>query len=309
MNTPDTRSNRLRARDDLPPGPVIERLTARTVDMDGISVCRLLPTRQRRMIGAWCFLDHAGPAVFGAGSGMRVGAHPHTSLQTLTWMIDGEVLHRDSLGNVQVIRPGQVNLMTAGRGIAHSEESLPDQRCLHAAQLWIALPSSTAACDPAFDHYPLLPRWDERGCSLTLLAGEYEARLAPARVYSPLIGMEMFTAQGASLDLSLRPAFEYGVLPLAGEVSLGLERFACNELAYLREGADTISLELTAGSRILLLGGEPFADEILMWWNFVGFSRAEIVEAQCDWESGSSRFGHVEGFDGIRLLPPPLPWA
>src|SRR6185312_12311610 len=167
----------------------IQRISSRHAEVGGIPINRLMPSRQRRMIGAWCFLDHAGPAVFAPGTGMRVGPHPHIGLQTFTWMIKGEVLHRDSLGNEQIIRPGQVNLMTAGHGIAHTEESLSTENSLHAAQLWIALPPEASNCAPAFDHHPDLPVWSDSGCDFTLLAGNYKGYSAPARLYSPLVGM------------------------------------------------------------------------------------------------------------------------
>ena len=298
---------------DCPPmddDRTVQRISSRSAEIGGgISVNRLIPTRQRRMIGAWCFLDHAGPARFDAGTGMRVGPHPHIGLQTFTWMIEGEVLHRDSLGNQQVIRPGQVNLMTAGRGITHTEESLPDQRVLHAAQLWIALPSTVSACDPAFEHYPVLPTWHERDCRITLLAGADGARTAPTRQHSPLVGMDLFSERSVCLDRSLDPAFEYGILVLEGEVRLEGERFSVNELAFLSCGSHTLRLELASGSRALVLGGAPFAEQIVMWWNFVGHSKAEIAQAQRDWEEGDARFGRVDDYDGAPLAAPPLPWA
>jgi quercetin 2,3-dioxygenase len=287
----------------------IQRVTSRAADIGGgISVSRLLPSPQRRMIGAWCFLDHAGPARFSAGTGLRVGPHPHIGLQTFTWMLEGQVLHRDSLGNVQVVRPGEVNLMTAGRGISHTEESLADERHLHAAQLWIALPSSESQRAPAFEHHPELPGWEQDGCRLTLLAGQYQNQRAPTRVYSPLLGIDLHSPQGATLELRLDPAFEYGILPLLGEVQIQAERFADNQLAYLGRGRDQLSVQLAPGSRALLLGGEPFAEEILLWWNFVGHSRAEISQAQRDWEAAHPRFGRVEGYDGAPLVAPALPW-
>ncbi len=288
----------------------IEKIAARVADLgNGMVIRRALPSRQRRMVGAWCFLDHAGPVEFAPGHGMNVGAHPHTALQTFTWLIDGEVLHRDSLGNVQVIRPGQVNLMTAGRGIVHTEESLPDERRLHAAQLWIALPSRMADCAPAFDHYPELPRWLAGGCAFTLLAGTFDGKTAPARLYSPLVGVDVCSAQGGAVALALDPRFEYGILPLEGRVTLAGEDFATDEFAYLGAGAAKLDLALAADSRILLLGGEPFGEQIVMWWNFVGYSKAEIARAQRDWESGDPRFGEVVGHQGQRLAAPPLPWA
>lgn len=288
----------------------IEKIEARAADLgNGMVIRRALPSRQRRMVGAWCFLDHAGPIDFAPGHGMNVGAHPHTALQTFTWLIEGDVLHRDSLGNVQVIRPGQVNLMTAGRGVVHTEESLPEERRLHAAQLWIALPSSVADCEPAFDHYPDLPRWAEGGCAFTLLAGTYGGNTAPAKLYSPLVGIDVCSELGGAVELRLNPRFEYGILPLEGSIRIGTERFATDEFAYLGDGADTLSLELAAGTRILLLGGEPFGEQIAMWWNFVGFSKEEIARAQREWESGDPRFGDVAGHAGKRLAAPALPWA
>lgn len=288
----------------------IVRISSRDADLgDGMLVRRLLPSRLQRMVGAWCFLDHAGPVDFPAGKGMHVGAHPHVGLQTFTWLIEGEVLHRDSLGNVQVIRPGQVNLMTAGRGVVHTEESLPEERRLHAAQLWIALPASVADCDPAFDHYPDLPLWAEGGCNFTLLAGTYGGNKAPAKLHSPLVGVDVWSEQGGTVELRLNPGFEYAILPLEGSIRIGTERFATDEFAYLGDGADTVGLELAADSRILLLGGEPFGEPIVMWWNFVGFSKEEIARAQRDWESGAPRFGDVAGHEGKRLAAPALPWA
>lgn len=289
----------------------IQRLAARTAEIGGgISVARLLPSRQRRTIGAWCFLDHAGPATFAPGGGLRVGPHPHTRLQTFTWMLDGEILHRDSLGHEQLIRPGQVNLMTAGCGIAHAEESVATETRAHAAQLWIALPSAHADIAPAFDHYPELPHWREGGCAFTLLAGAHDGRTAPTRVYSPLIGMDLFALQDAELTLPLDPAFEYGVLPLEGavEVEEG-ERFVADELAYLACGYDVLHLKLVTGARALLIGGWPFGEAITVWWNFVGPDRAYIAQARCDWEANSRRFGAVTGFDGPRLTAPAMSWT
>lgn len=286
----------------------IERIASRTAEIGGgITIERVLPTRQHRRIGAWCFLDHAGPARFEPGAGMLVEAHPHIGLQTFTWMIEGEALHRDSLGNEQVLRPGQVNLMTAGHGISHTEESLPDQRVLHAAQLWIALPPGEQDMPPGFDHYPDLPRWREQGVDFTLLAGACAGRAAPARVYSPLVGVDLACAAAASLDLELDPAYEYGLLILEGGLQAQGERFAPNELAYLAPGRARLPLALDAGSRALLIGGAPPTDDLTIWWNFVG-SREAIAQAQRDWEARSERFGSVRGFEARRLAAPAPPW-
>lgn len=288
----------------------IVRIEARSADLgDGMLVRRSLPSRQQRMVGAWCFLDHAGPIAFAPGHGMHVGAHPHIGLQTFTWLIEGEVLHRDSLGNEQVIRPGQVNLMTAGRGIVHTEDSLHDGQALHAAQLWIALPPDAQDCAPDFAHYPDLPRWQEGGARLTLLAGRYGERSAPTRLYSPLLGMDISCAEATALELQLDPDFEYGLLPLAGEVGIGEECFRADEFAYLGRGRDALRLNLGAGAQVLLLGGQPFEQPVLMWWNFVGFSKAAIAAAQGQWNSGDPRFGPVGDGRAPRLVPPPLPWG
>ena len=288
--------------------PPIERITPRSADLgEGLHVRRALPTRERRMIGAWCFLDHAGPVDFAPGGGMHVGAHPHTALQTFTWLIDGEVLHRDSLGNEQVIRPGQVNLMTAGHGIVHTEDSLPDARRLHAAQLWIALPPEHADCPPAFEHHPVLPQWAQDGCTLTLLAGRHGERQSPARLHSPLIGLDICSSGDARLTLPLDPGFEYGILPLEGSLRIGDETFDSDAFACFAPGADSIHLELAAHTRLLVIGGVPFAQPVLMAWNFVGHSREAIAAAQRDWEAGNPRFGAVAG-STRRLVAPPLPW-
>lgn len=288
----------------------IQRIASRPSDLgDGLTVRRALPSRQRRMVGAWCFVDHLGPVHFAPGQGLHVGPHPHTCLQTFTWLIDGELLHRDSLGSAQLIRPGQVNLMTAGRGVVHSEDSPQHGQRLHAVQLWIALPAADADCPPSFAHYAELPRWTEAGADFTLLAGRFAGRTMAGDFRSPLLGLDIHSLGGGSLALPLDPAFEYGLLPLAGELRIGAERFASDELAYLDSGGERIELELAPDSRLLLLGGEPFGEPVLMWWNFVGFGKDQIARAQRDWESGSPRFAPLAGDAGRRLVAPPLPWA
>jgi redox-sensitive bicupin YhaK (pirin superfamily) len=288
---------------------LIQHLTARTADVGGIPVNRLIPQRKRRLIGAWCFLDHAGPASFSDGSqGLRVGPHPHTGLQTFTWMLAGEVLHRDSLGSEQVIRPGQVNLMTAGHGIAHTEESLSGEAELHAAQLWIALPYAHRNTEPRFDHYPDLPRWQEQGVDITLLVGALNGHESPTLTFSPLVGADFFAQAKATVLINLNKKYEYGVLVLEGALRIEQDTFGPNELAYLSTGLGDLTLELEAGTRVLLLGGEPLNESIVIWWNFVGHSKAEISAAQSDWEAGSERFGSIPDYDGDSLAAPPLPW-
>jgi redox-sensitive bicupin YhaK (pirin superfamily) len=289
--------------------PPILRIASRSADLGGgMLVRRALPSRQQRMVGAWCFLDHAGPVAFPPGRGMHVGAHPHIGLQTFTWLLEGEVLHRDSLGNEQIIRPGQVNLMTAGRGVVHTEDSLTDGSRLHAAQLWIALPPEAEDCPPDFAHHPALPQWQTQGARLTLLAGDYGGHRAPTRLHSPLLGLDIASAAATTIDLVLRPDFEYALLPLSGSVRLDDENFLADELAYLGRGRDKLRLDLAADSKLLLLGGEPFAEPVLMWWNFVASNQATIARAQRQWESGDARFGPVGDGRAPRLTAPPLPW-
>lgn len=288
--------------------PTLVRIPARSADLgDGMLVRRTLPSRRQRMIGAWCFLDHAGPVSFGPDKGMHVDAHPHIGLQTFTWLIEGAVLHRDSLGNEQIIRPGQVNLMTAGHGITHTEYSLHDGERLHAAQLWIALPPEHKDCVPAFDHYPELPQWEENGTQFTLLAGSFADREAPATIYSPIVGIDIVASAATEVVLALNPAFEYGLMPLTGSAQIDGEAIAADELAYLGQDRSELRVALSTGTRALFIGGEPFAQPVLMWWNFVGFSKADIARAQAQWESGDARFGPVG--EAPRLTAPPLPWG
>ena len=292
----------------------IKRIELRSADLgEGMLVKRALPSRHQRIVGAWCFLDHAGPVNFAPGKGMHVSAHPHTALQTFTWLIDGEVLHKDSLGNELIIRPGQVNLMTAGRGIVHTEDSVVNGGCLHAAQLWIALPEELADCEPDFAHYPELPVWHSAGVQHTLLAGAYGDLEAPTAVHSAMLGMDLFSEHGGTVTLSLNPDFEYGYLPLTGQANVVGETYTPDEFAYMGKGLTSLNVELSAGARMLLLGGVPFEKPVQMWWNFVGHSKEAIAQAQRDWEQGSSRFGEVRdqaASTGVapRLAAPGLPW-
>lgn len=289
---------------------VVLRLPARVATLgEGMTIRRALPNKGKRMIGAWCFLDHAGPVDVSTGDGLRVGPHPHTGLQTFTWMIDGEFFHRDSLGYEQLIRPGQVNLMTAGRGISHSEES-PAQRSsvLQAAQLWIALPDDKRHIEPAFDHYPELPTHRQDGIDMTLLVGEAFGERSPARVYSPLLGMDIRCDGKAATHIPLREDFEYGVLVLTGSAEVEGEKLEPGELLYLGQHRQTLSLRFPHAAKMLLIGGEPFAENILLWWNFIGRSQEEIEAYVRQWNAGEA-FGEVKGYPGERLSAPALPAA
>lgn len=264
---------------------------------------RALPGRERRMVGAWCFLDHLGPA--SPARGMHVGAHPHIGLQTFTWMIEGEITHRDSLGYEQVIRPGQVNLMTAGRGIAHSEDSVRDGAPLHAAQLWIALPEAEKDRAPAFRNYPDLPRTDVGGWRATVLAGEALGLTAPTQVYSPLVGLDFSSTGAAQTELPLRADFEYGALVLRGHAQVGGEALAPGELLYFAPGRTRLTLSAPGEAQVLLLGGVPFGEPVLLWWNFVARTQDELQAALDDWQAGTPRFGAVRAGSAAAPLTAP----
>lgn len=295
---------------DCPPcpgQPVLERIATRDAEIGtGLTIRRALPSKNRRMIGAWCFLDHAGPRDYGRGQGIAVGPHPHIGLQTFTWMIDGEMMHRDSLGYEQVIRPGQVNIMTAGRGISHSEDAVNDEPGrLHAAQLWIALPDSDRYCEPAFDHHPELPVVAADNFRITVLAGTAYEQSSPAKVYSPLLGLDLSCDVAAQTSVPLDPAFEHGVLVLRGSATVEGESLQSGTLLYLGTGRAQLAVAAQADSQLLILGGEPFEETVMLWWNFVARNQAEIEQATVDWNAGRG-FGDVHGSPSPRLVAPDL---
>jgi redox-sensitive bicupin YhaK (pirin superfamily) len=267
----------------------VELLPGREVVLGGtrgIAVSRTLPHKDRRMVGAWCFVDQYGPHDTRSGGGMRVPPHPHTGLQTVSWLVQGDVLHQDSLGSEQLIRPGQLNLMTAGRGIAHAEVSPPDAGpVLQGVQLWVALP--VVAGD---------------GAAVTVIMGELAGAASPARTFSPIVGAEIALRGGVRLPL--RDDFEYAALPLSGPADVDGVAVSPGTLLYLGRGRAELALHGT--SRVLLLGGEPFEERIVMWWNFVGRGHDEIARDREDWMA-DRRFGPVAGFAGDPLPAPPMP--
>ncbi|KWI86603.1 pirin [Burkholderia ubonensis] len=294
------------------PGPqTAERHPARAAEVGALPIHRALPNRQRKTVGAWCFLDHAGPVALSGDTGMHVGPHPHIGLQTFTWMIEGSVLHRDSLGYEQVIRPGEVNLMTAGRGIAHTEDTedalLPGGR-FHAVQLWIALPDAHRDRAPAFENYRNLPVHRDGGFTITVLAGAAFDRVSPAQVYSPLVGLDFASDGAARLAMPLDPAFEYAVFALTGDVAVDGAALEPNVLLYLGAGRDRLELTTEAAARFIVLGGAPFEEDLLIWWNFVARNPAEMVAAADAWNAQRG-FGDVHGETASRMEAPALPPA
>jgi redox-sensitive bicupin YhaK (pirin superfamily) len=284
---------------------MLERIETRAAEVGGgLIVRRALPNRLRRTVGAWCFLDHAGPMEFGRGGGMGVGPHPHIGLQTFTWMIEGTVMHRDSLGNEQLITPGQVNLMTAGRGIAHAEDSdSAGGGRLHAVQLWIALPDGERHRVPAFRNYPHLPLLELGGFSVRVLAGSAFGKTSPAEVYSPLVGLDLAAAGPASISVPLSASFEHAALVLSGAASIEDQELTPDTLLYLGSARERLAIRCEAAARIMLVGGVPFGEDILLWWNFVARDAQEMEQAARDWNTGQ-RFGAVHGSPSPPLSAP-----
>jgi redox-sensitive bicupin YhaK (pirin superfamily) len=265
-----------------------------------------LPNLGRRLVGAWCFVDHYGPDDVLTTPGMQVPPHPHMGLQTVSWLRSGEVHHQDSLGSDVTIRPGDLGLMTAGRGIAHAEHSpVPHPAMLHGAQLWVALPSSAASVEPAWEHHMTLPKLSGQDVELTVFLGTLADETSPGRTYSDLVGASITMGAGSSDGIALEPDFEYAALVMSGTVSIDDEDLGVGAMLYLGCGRSSLSFSSERGAEWLLLGGVPFEEEIVMWWNFVGRSNDDIVEARRQWQSGE-RFGVVADA-GDPLAAPPLP--
>ncbi|GIE90817.1 pirin family protein [Actinoplanes regularis] len=271
------------------------------------TVRRLLPHRRRRMIGAWCFVDHFGPDDVTGRPGIQVPPHPHTGLQTVTWLVEGVIEHRDSLGSHQSIEPGQLNLMTSGHGIAHSEYTPPEHPAgMHGLQLWVALPERARRGPARFEHHASLPVWRCGDAAVTVIAGEYGTERSPALVHTPLVGAEVVFDGPARQRLPLNPSFEYGMLAMSGAASVAGTGLEPGSLLYLGTGRDEFTVDTDGAARLFLLGGEPFDEPLVMWWNFVGRSHEEIVRARDEWMAGQ-RFGTVTGCQARPLPAPEMP--
>jgi redox-sensitive bicupin YhaK (pirin superfamily) len=287
--------------------PTVEVLPGHHTDLGGLVVRRLLPRSARRLVGAWCFLDAYGPVPSGGGPAMDVPPHPHIGIQTVSWVLAGEVLHKDSLGAEAVARPGTLNLMTSGRGIAHSEETARDRRGpLHGIQLWVALPDSHRNVEPAFDAYDDLPTAEVPGGRAHVFLGELGGVRSPARVFTPIVGADVAVGASGRTVVPLERSFEHAVVVIGGQGTLDGQPLAPDTLYYLGTGRSELCLD-TAGTplRLLLIGGAPFGETILMWWNFVARTTEEIVVAREDWQAGR-RFGEVKAYAGDRLEAPPF---
>ncbi len=289
------------------PTPILQALPGRLTDVGGLPIRRLLPRSARRLVGPWGFPDSYGPLTFRSGKPMDVAPHPHLGLQTVSWLLDGELVHHDSLGFEGPAGPGVLNLMTAGRGIAHAEETPPaNTGRLRGVQLWGALPEAHRETTPAFEQHRALPVIELPGGRATVLMGELGGIRSPAQAFSPLVGAELAGGRDRSLVVPLEAAFEHVLVLLQGDCALAGQPLAIDTLYYLGSGRRELVLAFRAeSSRVLLLGGAPFGEAVLMWWNFVARTTDEIVAAREDWQAGR-RFGEVRAYGGARLEAPPF---
>jgi len=284
-----------------------ETFPGRDLALGGLTVTRVLPVKGRRLVGPWCFLDRFGPTTFTDPSPMDIGAHPHMGLQTVTWLLDGEALHRDSLGSEQVIAPGQLNLMTAGAGVAHAEEAPGSYSGrLHGIELWVAQPEETRHGEAAFEHHAELPRADLGGATATVLIGELGDVASPARRDTQLVGVDVAVGSGLDVVVPVRRDFEHALVVLDGALTIGGTTLTPGHLGYLGRDRDEIPLHAEERTRALLLGGVPFPEPILMFWNFVARDRTEMEAAWRDWNDDTGRFGRVTS--SLSRIPSPDPY-
>ena len=289
-----------------PSAGIVQEIQPLTVALGPISVRRLLPRQERRLVGPWCFIDVFGPVDQGRAKVMDVPPHPHIGLQTVTWLFEGDAVHKDSLGSEALATPGTLNLMTAGRGIAHSEETPAGAKgILHGVQLWLALPDPHRQTEPAFDHYRQRPMVDVPGGRATVILGRMWEVSARARTFSPLLAAELVADRAPRMIVPLDGTFEHALLPIDAGYVLGGVPLVPDRLYYLGTGREELCLPIRGGGRprALLLGGLPLGETVLMWWNFVARTSEEIVAAREDWQAGR-RFGEVAAYAGPRLEAP-----
>jgi redox-sensitive bicupin YhaK (pirin superfamily) len=286
--------------------PVVEVSDSREAMVGSLRVRRALPRRGRRTVGAWCFADHMGPEEVSEQHGVDIGPHPHIGLHTVTWLVDGALVHHDSLGSEQVIRPGQLNLMTAGHGVVHAEEQVDGYRgTLQGVQLWVAQPSATRDGPGAFEHQAELPRAEVGSAVATVLIGDFAGVTSPARHDTPLVGADLVIRPGAT-TWPLRTNFEHAIVVLEGEVAVGEQVVRPGQLGYLGLGRDALDVAALEPARLLLLGGVPFGEQLMMWWNFVARTKEELAQARTQWATYDERFGEVASSLERIMAPPAL---
>jgi redox-sensitive bicupin YhaK (pirin superfamily) len=297
------------------PSAGMEILAPRTVPLGGpraMPVLRTLPQRRRSLLGAWCAADHYGPLDVVRSGGMDVPPHPHTGLQTVSWLFSGEIEHRDSAGVRALIRPGELNVMTAGAGICHSEVSTPTSTTVEGFQLWVALPARDRNTARAFEHYVPEPIRSP-GATIRVFMGKLPAvgPRSPVHAFTPLLGAQIDVAPHVRISVDIDSAFEHGVLVGEGVIEVVGTVLSRGEMVYQGPRRMTVAFSNPGPgvARVLLLGGVPFAEELVMWWNFVGRNHQDIVTYRDLWERHDARFGDVQGYEGSvsRLPAPPLP--
>jgi hypothetical protein len=287
-------------------GHDVEIIESREAQVAELRVRRALPTKGRRTVGAWCFVDHMGPESLTPDRSIDVAPHPHMGLQTVTWLFSGEFLHRDSLGSEQLIRAGQLNLMTSGHGVAHSEEN-PGLRSgeLHGVQLWIAQPTSTRDGDAGFQHFDEMPKLETPTLTASVLVGAFGGQRSSARRDSDHVGVEL-DFYGGFATVALEPTYEYALIVANGSVVVDGTVVRPGALAYLDAGRDECRFESKGPSRAMLIGGVPFVERLFMWWNFVARTQEEISDAWRAWATRDERFGRVDSpFARIEVGAPP----
>ncbi|MDF1520812.1 MAG: pirin family protein [Brevefilum sp.] len=283
-----------------------EAYANRRTNLGELAISRALPIRNRRMIGPWCFLDRFGPMTFSASKPMNVPPHPHIGLQTVTWLLQGEILHTDSIDSEAIVRPGGVNVMTAGAGIAHAEKTpVKNNGVLNGVQLWVALPDSHRHTSPSFASIEKVPVIERQAGTLQLIAGKFSNHELSEHYYSEIIGLGIKIHPGKTLEFDLDPAFEHAMLLLEGDCSFEGQKLEQEMLYYFGTCRNNISLSTQNGGQLLLVGGPPFPEKILMWWNFIARTPDEIAKARADWEETNS-FGTVRGMHQTRLSAPSL---
>ncbi len=281
----------------------VDAREGRRATVGGLPVSRVLPTKGRRTVGAWCFVDLAGPADAHEPDPMEVGPHPHIGLATVTWLLEGEALHSDSLGTQQVIRPGQLNLMAAGHGIAHAE--LAAQPPFRAVQMWIAQPEDTRHGTPWFEHHGELPEVEIDRSSALVFVGELAGARSPATTDTRLVGADVALRRGDT-SLPAEPDFEYAIVPLDRRVRVGEQIVEPGWIGLVPAGLDELPLAAEHDdTRLLVLGGEPLGEPVEMWWNFVARQREEIDVARREWADRTDRFGAVPS--SLEPIEAPVP--
>ncbi|MBF4635265.1 pirin family protein [Agreia pratensis] len=272
-------------------------LAPREVPLGGpraMTVHRTLPSRERSMIGAWCFVDHYGPTDVRTSAGMVVPPHPHTGLQTVSWLFDGEIEHRDSVGSHAFVRPGELNLMTAGRGISHSEVSTENTTLLHGVQLWLALPEDSREVEPFFESHPAAVS-ALGDATITVFLGTVAGASATATTFTRVLAAQLDLPKHARIELPVDPRDEHGILVDRGSATIDGTQLARTQLAFIEHGASTLTIETGEDdARLILIGGEPFGEQIVMWWNFVGRTHEDIVAYRTAWQAEAIGSGEVD---------------